>query len=636
MNDSLQFVKFGSGKSLAIPYNRKFAANESPVQQMKIFVLFLSFCLWASVPAISQSPIVYTVSCPNVAHHEINVSIVLAQLPLLPLEIRMPQASPGRYAQHHFAKNLYQVKAFDANGQALPIVKTDIASWVVGAHQGYVKITYTLFGNRADGTYAGFNNRFLHLNMPAVFPYAVGLERRPVELIFDIGQHPDWRVATQLEQLSPTRFRAPDYYYFYDSPTIVGDIRLESWESRSKGEKYTIELAMLHQGTDKELSEYVKWAKRIVEEQKEIFGELPAFDFGRYTFLCSYNPWVDGDGMEHRNSTICTSESSLAENAKGLIGTLSHEFFHSWNVERLRPRSLEPFNFDQPNMSGELWFAEGFTTYYGNLILCRAEIISDSAYILQLERLLNTVVNAPGRQWRGPYDMSCEAPFTDAAVFIDPDNHYNTFLSYYPYGATIGLCLDLSLRKDYQKTLDDYMRYLWEHYGRTAIPYTMRDLQDALSAVADDSTFAQHFFEQYIYGHELPDLKPLLAEVGIGFELKRPGKAGFYPAPKFNYSKDGAVLKTPVPATHPLYAAGIEQGDKLLAVNDQAIHSDFTFDKVSWEIGQTYTLTFEQNGIVTTGMMKAVQDPELRCTMLEKVKPDVPNNALKKRAAWLH
>lgn len=605
------------------------------MQHKKSALLLLLLCLLAIFPAYGQAPVVYTVSCPNVAHHEINVSIELAQLPLQPLEIRMPQASPGRYAQHHFAKNVYNVQAFDAIGKALPIVKTDIASWVVGTHQGFVKITYTLFGNRADGTYAGFNNRFLHLNMPAVFPYAVNMERRPIELVFDIAQHPDWRVATQLERLSPTRFRAPDYYYFYDSPTIVGNLLVESWESRSKGKKQTIELAILHQGTAQELAKYVQWAKNVVEEEKEIFGELPDFDFGRYTFLCSYNPWVQGDGMEHRNSTICTSRSSLAENADGLIGTISHEFFHAWNVERLRPHALEPFDFDKPNMSGELWFAEGFTSYYGDLVLCRADIVQDSDYIAHIERLVNLVTNAPGRHWRGPYEMSQEAPFADAAVFIDESNHYNTFLSYYPYGAVIGLCLDLSLRKNHDKSLDDYMRYLWEHYGRTEIPYTIVDLQDALAVVSGDSAFAQLFFEQYVFGHKLPDLKPLLAEVGIQLELKHPGEAGFYPSPQFTYTKEGGILENPVPTASPLYEAGIERGDKLLSVNGQAINKDFTFDKIDWQTGQSYTLVFEQNGIVTTGVLKAVQDPELKCIMVEKVNPDTPKSVLRKRAAWL-
>ena len=104
-----------------------------------------------------------------------------------------------------------------------------------------------------------------------------------------------------------------------------------------------------------------EWVKQIVNEQASIYGEFPEFDFNRYTFLLSYNPWIFGDGMEHRNSTVCSSKRNLADNAHRLIGTISHEFFHAWNVERIRPKTLEPFNFDKANMSDALWFAEGFT-----------------------------------------------------------------------------------------------------------------------------------------------------------------------------------------------------------------------------------------------------------------------------------
>ena len=179
---------------------------------------------------------------------------------------------------------------------------------------------------------------------------------------------------------------------------------------------------------ESELDDYTKWVQDIVEEQKAIYGELPAFDFGKYTFLCSYNPWVYGDGMEHRNSTICSSKGNLYRHRVQLIGTISHEFFHAWNVERIRPKSLQPFAYDKANMSGELWFAEGFTSYYTGLVLCRAGIRAPESFVRGLSNNINYITNYTGRKYRTPIQMSQHAPYVDAANSNDPNNFNNTYV----------------------------------------------------------------------------------------------------------------------------------------------------------------------------------------------------------------
>jgi predicted metalloprotease with PDZ domain len=201
----------------------------------------------------------------------------------------------------------------------------------------------------------------------------------------------------------------------------------------------TIRIAIHHQGTPAQLDVYERAVRGIVRQQQAaIFGELPRFDFGTYTFIADYLPWVNGDGMEHRNSTILTSTGSLRERALGVLGTVSHEFFHAWNVERIRPASLEPFDFEEANMSGELWFAEGFTSYYGPLTLRRAGSRRRAVRAAMGRGTINTVVNAPGRRYFSPVEMSMQAPFVDAATSVDPHNRANTFISYYTWGAGSG------------------------------------------------------------------------------------------------------------------------------------------------------------------------------------------------------
>src|SRR5690606_4745844 len=145
-------------------------------------------------------------------------------------------------------------------------------------------------------------------------------------------------------------------------------------------------------------------AKKVVAEQIAVFGEPPDFDYGTYTFIADYLPWVAGDGMEHRNSTILTSTRPLATGALANLGTLSHEFFHTWNVERLRPKSLEPFDFERANMSPDLWLAEGFTSYYDDLTIRRAGLMSNDDLARTLSGMLNTVINMPGRRFFSPVE----------------------------------------------------------------------------------------------------------------------------------------------------------------------------------------------------------------------------------------
>lgn len=597
-------------------------------------------CLLVSLLSVqvlsAQAPIQYHLNLDDINHHELNITVEFPSVPLGDLQVRMPRASPGRYAVHNFAKNVYDVKAFDREGKELSVYKTSPQEWEVVGHEGYVRFTYTLFGNSGDGTYTGIDNRKLHMNMPATFVYGVEMEKRPIELCIDLSGRESWEVATQLKELESDCYWAPNYYYFFDSPTMVGEIDFRRFQSESNGKEYTIEVAMMHEGTDEELDSYVEWVQKVVEAQKEVYGELPDFDFGRYTFLTSYNPWINGDGMEHRNSTVCSSKGNLANNANRLIGTISHEFFHAWNVERIRPQSLEPFNFDDANMSGELWFAEGFTSYYDDLILCRAGIISPTDYARGITGTLNYVVNSPGRQYRNPIEMSYNAPFVDDATANDETNFSNNFISYYSYGAVLGLCLDLSIRKEYEgKSLDDVMKYLWAKHGKTEVPYEIPDLQKAVAAVTGDEKFASTFFQASIYGSSLPDIPALLQHFGLVVKQRTPGKVAF--RTRVSFAEEGAILKGNVVHGGSLHEAGLVNGDIIQAIDGKVIKTKEDWDIVmpTLKVGKAYAIEYLQNGIATKGEFTAKEDPGFQVMTVEEAGAKITKELGMRRKAWL-
>lgn len=593
----------------------------------------MSTVLSAQLGWVADHPgtIIYRLDLSNVQQHELTVTVDFPAVPTGLFSVVMPESSPGRYAQHNFARNVYDVHAVGAQGDSLSVVQTAPNRWAVAGHGGAVTLTYTLFANGGDGTYSGIDNRKLHLNMPASFLYGEGLNDRPVMLVFPEDQRPTWEVATQLVDVGQRRYAAPDYYYFYDSPTLVGPMHRKEFTVSSGDRVDTIEVAMMAEVGEEPFANFVDWTERVVRAQQAVYGELPAYDYGRYVFLCSYNPWIGGDGMEHRNSTVCSAGFGLEGNELRLIGTISHEFFHCWNVERIRPASLEPFAFDHVNMSSELWFAEGFTSYYDDLALVRAGIQDIEAYASNLAGQLNYVVNSPGRTHRGPAAMSRMAPFVDAATANDPDNYANTFVSYYTYGAVLGLALDLELRQQGQR-LDDLMRLMWERYGKTEIPYHIRDIELALGEVSGDREWARQWFARHIYGSELPDYRSLLAPFGIEVTTEPTDSVAFYGL-RLTEEDVGLRVSGNVSENNALYAAGIDRGSLIRSVNGTEVRTLAEWQRAvdDLQIGQSYPITFDQLGEAVTAQFTAAASPAFRTGL----QAEAGTETVRMRTEWL-
>ncbi len=600
---------------------------------MRVLFLLLASLVLLPVPSSTQEPIRYEIAFPDRAHHEAEIRVTFPDLDSGPLEVRMSRTSPGRYALHEFAKNVYGVRAVGVDGREVEVTRPDPHQWNVEGHGGQVTFTYTLYGDRADGTYTGIDRTHGHLNMPATFVWARGLEARPMELTVRVPEGSDWRVATQLVPTEDAyRFTAPDLAYFLDSPTEVS----EFWTDRRPvsdpegGPDQEIVVALHHEGSDTEAMGYARDVMAIVEATKGVYGVLPGFDYGTYTFLADYLPWVAGDGMEHRNSTVVSNTRSLAENRLGILGTVAHEFFHAWSIERIRPASLEPFDFTEANMSRELWFGEGFTSYYDDLILWRAGHIDDAEFAGRMGSIAQAVTSAPGRRYFSPVEMSMQAPFVDAASSIDPQNRGNTFLSYYTWGSGIALGLDLTLRTRFEGvTLDHLMREMWRSHGSPEIPYGVDDVEAALARVTGDAAFAADFFARYVRGRDVPDYRALLAEAGIVFAAARPGAAWAGPLPLRPDPEGAVVLATPRLDT-PLYDAGLDRGDRIVAVDGGAVTSAADLEAILAEHrpGDGLTVRFESRGTELEATITRVEDPSRRASLLSPSERSAGHSAL--------
>ena len=583
----------------------------------------------------------YAMSFPNAVHHEARVTATFSGLPAGPLHVRIARSSPGRYSLHDFAKNVYYVVATDGSNHPLYLNRPDPYGWDVSpAADGTVIFSYTLYGDRTDGTYVGIDQQHAHLNLPAALCYATGLEGRQAEVKFDLPA--TWKVATQLRPgADKTTFSAPNMQYLMDSPVSLGAQQVRSWQEGDQ----TVELAMLYMGPAAEIDAYAKKVQKVVKEEKAIFGELPTFDFARYTFIANYLSQATSDGMEHRNSTSVTSPHPLKdEDETKNLGTVAHEFFHSWNVERLRPRDIEPFDFQRVNMSDCLWFAEGFTQYYGRLALRRAKLIEDEEFFADISRWVNLRQNSPGARYASAIDMSRQAAFTDGASTPDPMNTVNTNLSYYDQGAGIAMVLDLQLRQHHRSSLDKFMQAMWQQYGKKQEnyapdnPYTVKDLQRVLGEVSKDTVFANRFFRQYVYGREQPRFSESLLVAGLAVIPTRALGAALPNQVAFD-EEGRCIVAYNTQIGSGLYKAGIDRGDQIVTLDGKDLKSSGDMDGVLHKHSPSdvvFVKVKTRGGVDKTTQLILAEDPNVQVKPMEAVEKMVYTPAQKVlREAWL-
>jgi len=605
-------------------------------------------CLVVTAPAFAQAPVTYRVSFPAPEHHYAQIEVMFPNVPAGTLETRMSRSSPGRYAVHEYSKNVFELQAFDGKGKALATTRPSPYQWDVAGHDGTVRIVYKIYGDYVDGTYLGIDPTHAHLNMPATLLWARGFDSRSVRITFDAPKSPSWVVATQLFPTDDRwTFTAPNLQYLMDSPTELSAQTTRSFKVRGPdGKEVTIRVAIHHDAGDAEINEYVTGAEKIVREQGAVFGEFPDFEPGYYTFLGDYVPWGGGDGMEHRNSTVVAAAVSLRTPGMvaDVLDTVSHEFFHAWNVERIRPKTLEPFNFEQANISGELWLAEGFTQYYGDLIMARTGLSKRDEAAAGLARAAISVINSPGRQFRSAVQMSQMAPFTDAASAIDKTNLSITFTSYYTYGSAIAIALDLSLRdrSNGKISLDDYMQAMWRVHGKPGgpqpglveKPYTLADARARLAEVCGDRAFTDEFFDKYVEGREVADYARLLLRAGYVLRKRSPGAAWLGPA---NLVGSNGTIQNLLPWGSPAFDAGLDQGDVIVDVDGKAMASGVLQAAIkSRKPGDRLRVTYKRRGGATeTATITLKEDPSLEAVTVESAGGTLTPAQHAFREAWL-
>ncbi|HEX7958080.1 MAG TPA: PDZ domain-containing protein, partial [Pyrinomonadaceae bacterium] len=393
----------------------------------------------------------------------------------------------------------------------------------------------------------------------------------------------DWKLATGLAPVAgaPNTFRAEDFDVLYDSPFLAGSFRVLSFEVKGVPHRVVVD----GEG-DYDAERLRRDVQRIVEAEVALMGEVPYRD---YTFLLMLGE-RGGGGLEHLNSTALTWRRfgfASDDDWRGLYTLVAHEFFHLWNVKRIRPDALGPFDYTRENYTRLLWVAEGITSYYENLFVRRAGLMTDRQYLDQIARDIQTMQQTPGR-----LKQSAEESSFDAWIkYYRPDeNTVNSAVSYYDKGALVGLLLDLEIRRRSAgaRSLDDVMRALYSDYFKKGRNYTPEDFRREAERAAGASL--EDFFRRYVGGREELDYDAALAWAGMRLDAAsnregRPAAPEAYLGVTFagdgeqvlgRATPPGALVLKNVPAGTPAYEQGLSAGDEVVAVDGFRALRDYT------------------------------------------------------------
>ena len=556
----------------------------------RLAVSFLLFFLCGVVSAQTATPlksVTYRLSMTRPVSHlfEVAIEVELPEGAPSSLDFQMPKWSPGRYAVFDFAKNVQEFQALggicprqaQCKMSVIPSDKVDDQTWRVSTvNTRNLTVRYKVFGNDLSGTFSQLNSRHANYNGHSVFMYIVGHKSDPVKL--EIEPPAGWRIINgRTERMDQRSWQFPNWDEFVDTPTeIAPDWTVD--EFQVDGKRYRV---VVHSFGDEggKRPAFVRDIEKIVRAEIAMWGP-PEFD--TYTFLFHFAADDhSGDGMEHLNSTQIIEPGALGESGvyASALGTAAHEFFHVWNVKRLRPIEFGPWDFTRPANTRSLWVAEGITNYFGHLMMHRAGIWDTTQFIRRQSQTITGIENAPGTSLMSAEASSQAAPFIDDAPHAQQTNIQNTAISYYPKGELVGMVLDLMIRgkTNGKGSLDEVMRRMYQQfylnspnatYYLRGRGYTPQDFQRVASEVA--GTDLSDFFARYVRATETLPYDQAFGYVGmkvVRTVAREPYSAGI----TLDWEDEEGLRIGTVRNYSPAENAGLQAGDEVLSLGGKNI-----------------------------------------------------------------
>ncbi|MFM7483586.1 MAG: M61 family metallopeptidase [Burkholderiaceae bacterium] len=588
----------------------------------------------------------YAIRPHDLALHLFEVTLTITRPDPQGQVLSLPAWIPGSYMVREFARNIAQIRA-EADGRKLKLTKLDKHTWRAARCSGELRVVYQVYAwdlsvrvAHLDQTHGFFNGTsvFLQVDGKQHLPHVVDIQPPEGEA------YAAWRVATSLPELKARRHRfgtyiAQDYDELIDHPVEMGEFTLVTFEAHDVPHEMAITGRVPNLDTDRLADDL----QRICEHQIALFEpRSKRAPMSRYVFLTL----AVGDGyggLEHRASTalICArsdlpvqGQSAMSEGYRGFLGLCSHEYFHTWNVKRIKPAVFAPYDLTQENYTPLLWLFEGFTSYYDDLTLVRSGLIDRATYLGLLAKTINAVHKGSGRFKQSVAESSFDAW---TKYYRQDENAPNAIVSYYQKGSLVALWFDLLIRSRTRgkRSLDDVMRALWRRYGRDFYQSGHGEgVTDAeVEALFDEVTGLKL---KPVFDHAVRGTKDLpLAEAFSGFAIQlqdRPSKAS--PSLGVRSRKAGNDCKlASVYEGSAAHHAGLSAGDSLVALDDLRITaSNLDALLARYRVGDVVQLhAFRRDELMCFEVhLQPDTSPKVTLAMLDK-----PVAAVKLRDAWL-
>jgi predicted metalloprotease with PDZ domain len=555
-------------------------------QSRKLIIALAFIALTSGVAAAQEPPlrsITYRLAMSRPVSHLFEVAIIVELPETLkdkPLQFQMAKWSPGRYGVFDFAKNVQELRAVAENSATRTVKRVDDQTWSVEPlGSTTLTISYKIFGNDLSGTFSQLDSRHANYNGASIFMYVVGHKPDPVKLTIDPPA--GWKIVNGwTTRAGQTEWKFPNWDVMIDAPTeIAPDWTEDNFEVN--GKKYHVVVHSFGPEGGKRPA-LVRDIEKIVRAEVAMWGPP---EFEEYTFLIHFAADDhSGDGMEHLTSTQIIEPGALAEAGvhEQTLGTVSHEFFHVWNVKRLRPQELGPWDFTRPLSTRGLWIAEGFTNYYGHMMLRRAGLWDDKKFLDRQAQTIRGIESAQGSRLMSAEESSMSAPFIDDAAHVQLTNLQNTSISYYPKGQLIALVMDLLVRgrTKGKVSLDDVMRDMYEElylkspnssYYLRGRGYQAEDLERIASRRAGFDL--GDFFKRHVRDVEVLPYEEAFGYVGLRLvktQAKEPFDAGMWVT--FEDPREGVIEN--VRNNSPAEDAGLQSQDAIVSLGGKEVKKD--------------------------------------------------------------
>ena len=463
-----------------------------------------------------SAPTRYRVAIPRPHTHLVEVEARYRELDGLPpsIVLRMAGWTPGSYLVRDYARQVEGLEAATAGGERLSVEKLDKASWRIdrrGASE--VVVRYRVFAHELSVRTSHVDATHAFLNGAPTFLWLEERRGAPHEVILEAPA--GWRTVTALTPLGGDRWQAADLDQLIDSPIHLGGGPVH--EIEAAGRPHQLAIWGRPEPGAASVDDLVADTRKIIEAHAAVFGGAPPYD--RYAFMLMLAPGVYG-GLEHAASTALLSTPfafATRKKYEELLELVSHEYFHLWNVKRIRPEALGPFDYTRENYTRSLWVVEGLTSYYDRYTLRRAGLQSVKRYLEKLAEEWGQVQAIPGRR-----KVSVEEASFDAWIkhYKPDENTVNSTISYYLKGSIVCLALDLEIRRRSggRRSLDDVLRRLWTEFAAAGRGYPDAAVQREMERAVDLDLGP--FFDRFVRGREDPDLAGALAGVGLTLQPK--------------------------------------------------------------------------------------------------------------------